>query len=200
MRSKNPELMKKIKSFIEDFFEESHRMPTVRETANGMNVSPSCVHRYLVEMAGKGYISYEHGKLSTDKIDKMRLTTNKAALVGSVPCGSPDEREAYIEDYIPLPVSIFGVGDLYILKADGDSMTEAGIDDGDLVVIKETNHADIGDIVVALNEDNRNTLKRLRFDYEQGCYYLHPENEKYDDIYVTQLVIQGIAQHVIKEL
>lgn len=200
MRSKNPELMKKLKLFIEDCFEANHRMPTVREAAKEMNVSPSCVHRYLVEMAEKGYISYENGRLSTDKIDKMRLATNNAALVGSIPCGSPDEREAYVEDYMPLPVSIFGADNLYILRADGDSMTEAGIDDGDLVVIKKTSHADIGDIIVALDEDNRNTLKRLEFDCDKECYYLHPENENYNDIYVTELVIQGIAQHVIKEL
>lgn len=200
MRSKDPELMKKIKRFIEECFEESHRMPTVRETAKEMGVAPSCIHRYLVEMADKGMITYSSGRLSTDKIDKMKLSTNNAPLIGSIPCGTPDEREAYVEGYMPLPVSIFGTGSLYILRANGDSMTDAGIDDGDLVVIKEQNHASIGDIVAVLDGESRNTLKTLGFDYDKGCYYLHPENDKYDDIYVKELTIQGVAKHVIKAL
>ena len=135
MRSKNTDLMMNIKEFIESCFENEHRMPTVREIAKEMNISTSCSHRYLVEMAEKNMISYVNGKMSTDKIDKMNLQTNSAAVVGSIPCGTPDEREACIEDYVPLPVSIFGDGDLYILHAQGDSMIEAGISNGDLIVI-----------------------------------------------------------------
>ena len=200
MRSKNKELMAEIKLFIEISFEDTHRMPTVREIAKEMHISPSCVHRYLVEMDERNIISYSNGRMSTDKIDKMNLQMNNAALVGSIPCGSPDEREAYVEDYMPLPVSIFGSGDLYILHADGDSMTNAGIDDGDLVVIRKQNYANVGDIVVALDDENQNTLKTLCFDEDERRYYLHPENEKYDDIYVNGFIVQGVAQHVIKKL
>ncbi len=200
MRSKNPELMKRIKLFIEDCFEENHRMPTLREIAKEMSISLSCVQRYLVEMAERELISYSNGRMSTEKIDKMSLSTNNAALVGSIPCGSPDEREAYVEDYMPLPVSIFGSGDLYILRADGDSMIDAGIEHGDLVVVKEQNYAEIGDIVVALVENSYNTLKRLEYDNERQSYYLHPENDNYEDIYVDNLSIQGVAKHVIKQL
>ena len=200
MRSKNISLMMSIKEFIESCFENDHRMPTVREIAKEMNISTSCSHRYLVEMAEKNMISYVNGKMSTDKIDKMNLQTNSAAVVGSIPCGTPDEREAYIEDYVPLPISIFGEGDLYILHAQGDSMIYAGISDGDLIVIKKQNHANIGDIVVALDDENRNTLKTLCYNEKMKRYYLHPENNRYDDIYVKDLVIQGIASHVIKQL
>ena len=192
--------MDRIKLFIEDCFEENHRMPTVREIAKEMNIAPSCAHRYLVEMAERGLILYSQGRMSTEKIDKMKLATNNAALVGSIPCGSPDEREAYVEDYMPLPVSIFGSGDLYILRASGDSMIDAGIDDGDLVVIKEQNIAQIGDIVAALVKNSCNTLKRLEYDDERQSYYLHPENDNYGDIYVDDLFIQGVAKHVIKQL
>lgn len=200
MRSKNTYLMINIKEFIESCFEGEHRMPTVREIAKEMNISISCAHRYLVEMGEKNIISYVNGKMSTDKIDKMNLQTNSAAVVGSIPCGAPDEREAYIEDYVPLPVSIFGEGDLYILHAQGDSMIEAGISNGDLVVIKKQNHANIGDIVVALDDEKRNTLKTLCYNEERNLYYLHPENKQYDDIYVKDLVVQGIASHVIKQI
>lgn len=200
MRHKNTELMLKIKDFIESCFEENHRMPTVREIAAEMNVAPSCVHRYLVEMNEREMISYSNGRMSTEKIDKMNFQTNNAALIGSIPCGVPDIREAHIEDYMPLPVSIFGSDELYVLHADGDSMTGVGIDDGDLVVIRKQNHANVGDVVVALDGENQNTLKTLYFDDNKKRYYLHPENDRYDDIYVSELIIQGIAQHIIKKL
>lgn len=200
MRSKNVELMNRIKEFIEDSFESNHRMPTVREIAGKMSVAPSLVHRYLVSMADRDMISYSNGRMSTEKIDKMNLRTNNAPVIGSVPCGTPDEREASIEEYLQLPVSLFGDGKLYLLHASGDSMIGAGIDDGDLVVIKEQSEANVGQIVVALDDNNCNTLKTLCYDKEKGCYYLHPENERYDDIYVDAISIQGIAQHVIKKL
>ena len=105
-----------------------------------------------------------------------------------------------VEDYMQLPVSIFGTGNLYILHADGDSMIDVGINDGDLVVIKEQDYANVGQIVVALDDNNCNTLKTLAYDNKKKCYYLHPENENYDDIYVKGLSIQGVAQHIIKKL
>lgn len=75
-------------------------MPTVREIANGMKIAVSCAHRYLVEMADREIISYANEKMSTDKIDKMDLRTNNAAFAGSIPCGTPDEREAYLLLYV----------------------------------------------------------------------------------------------------
>lgn len=200
MRSKNKDLMEKIKLFIESCFNENYRMPTVREIGKAMGISPSCVHRYLVEMNERNIISYSNGKMSTERIESMKLHTNNAALIGSIPCGTPDIREAFIEDYLPLPVSVFGTGELYILRAEGDSMIGVGIDDGDLVVIKQTNHANVGDIVVALDGDSCNTLKTLCFDDKKSCYYLHPENDRYEDMYLNEIVIQGVAKHIIKTL
>lgn len=105
-----------------------------------------------------------------------------------------------MEEYIPLPVSVFGSGDFYVLRASGDSMIDAEINSGDLVVIEKQQTANIGDIVVALTDDRLNTLKRLCFDEERNCYYLHPENAAYEDIYVQGLSVQGVARHVIKAL
>ncbi|MCD8048572.1 MAG: transcriptional repressor LexA [Clostridia bacterium] len=200
MRSKNPELMNDIKQFINDYYETNHRTPTVREIAAKMGVAPSCVQRYLVEMNERGMVSYVNGRLSTDRIDKLNTQTNSTPVVGTIPCGTPLLEEEYIEDYLPLPVSIFGSDDLYILRASGNSMIGVGIDDGDLVVIKKQNHAQPGDIVVALDEYNQNTLKTLSYDVCRHCYYLRPENSSYRSIYVKELVIQGVAQHVIKRL
>ena len=78
-------------------------------------------------------------------------------------------------------------------------MVGAGIQDGDLVLIRQQETAEIGDIVVAL-VDNEVTLKRLEFDEDRKSYYLHPENKRMRDIYVDQLTVQGVAVKVLKDL
>jgi len=200
MRSKNPELMLRIQEYIEKHFKKYSSTPTVREVAKAMGISVSSAQRYLVAMADRHMISYDRGVTSTPKIELMNPDFNRAALVGSIPCGTPEEKEAQIEEYIPLSVSVFGSGDFYVLRASGDSMIDAQIDDGDLVVIREQQDAGIGEIVVALTDEEKNTLKRLEYDSETRRYYLHPENEKYTDIYVKNLRVQGVATHVIKAL
>ena len=200
MRSKSTELMLQIKSYIENYFERYAATPTVREIAKSMHIATSSAYRYLVAMSERDMISYENGIISTPKIEMMSPEVNPAAIVGSIPCGTPDERETLVEEYLPLSVSVFGNGSFYVLRASGDSMIDAGIDDGDLIVIKEHSTANIGDIVVALTDEDKNTLKRLRYDSEKQSYYLHPENKALEDIYVDDLRVQGVATHVIKAL
>ena len=200
MRSKSMELMSQIREYIERYFDRYSSTPTVREIAGAMHIATSSAHRYLVTMAERNMLSYENGVLSTAKIEMMTPQVNHAAIVGSIPCGTPEEKEAQIEEYLPLSVSVFGSGSFYVLRASGDSMIEAQIDDGDLVIIREQEKANLGDIVVALTDEEKNTLKRLCYDHEKDCYYLHPENKELDDIYVKKLRVQGIATHVIKAL
>ena len=200
MRSKSLELMLRIKDYIERYYERYSSTPTVREISASMKIAASSAHRYLVAMADKDMVSYENGVLSTPRIEMLSPEVRHAAIVGSIPCGTPEEREAQIEEYLPLSVSVFGKGDFYALRASGDSMIEAQIDDGDLVIIREQQTANIGDIVVALTDEDKNTLKRLRYDEERQSYYLHPENKDMEDIYVSDLRVQGVATHVIKAL
>ena len=121
-------------------------------------------------------------------------------IIGSISCGLPADVEEYVEDYVPLPVSIFGRGELYILRASGDSMIDAGISDGDLVVVRKTTEADDGDIVVALTEETGTTLKRLLHDKNSGRVILHPENSSMQDMLFDSIAVQGIAVKVIKNL
>ena len=198
MRSKSMELMLRIKEYIEKYYEWHSSATTVREIAGAMKIAVSSAHRYLVAMAEKEMISYENGVLSTPKIEMMNPEFSPAAIVGSIPCGAPDEREAQVEEYLPLSVSFFGKGNFYALRASGNSMIDAQIDDGDLIIIREQQTAEIGDIVVALTDEDKNTLKRLCFDNEQQRYYLHPENKEMEDIYVSSLRVQGVVTHIIK--
>lgn len=199
MRSKSPELMKEICQYAEQYYLQNGISPSTTKIAEEVGVSRGTVYKYLVAMNDRGMIEYDGHDIQTDVTRKLNTETSQTAIVGSVPCGSPQYEEENIEEYISLPTAIFGKGDFYILHASGDSMVDAGIDDGDLVVIRKQNYADDGDIVVAL-VDNQNTLKTFYRDEQGRKIILHPENESMDDIVVDNCYIQGIACHVIKAL
>ena len=113
--------------------------------------------------------------------------------------GIPLLSEENVESYVKLPTELVGRGDYYFLRANGDSMMNAGIDDGDFVLINKTTEANNGDIVVALI-DNENTLKRLYRDDKNRKIILHPENEKYEDISVDYCQVQGVAVKILKDI
>lgn len=142
--------------------------------------------------------------IRTPMINKFAPDSAPCSLVGSIPCGSAQTEEENIREYISLPVSLFGNGRFYILEASGDSMVDASIDDGDLVVIRTDCTAEVGDIVVALTEDDESTLKVYGgVDHDTKKAILEYRNQdKYPNevILVRHLVVQGVAKHVIKAL
>ena len=138
-----------------------------------------------------------HRSIVTKRRKQTLSETVEIPVLGSISCGLPKFAEENIEEYVRLPVSLFGRGDFFLLRANGDSMIEAGIDYGDLVLIRQQNCAEPGDIVVALIDDEA-TLKR--FYPENHRIRLHPENSEMDDIYVDNCIIQGVAVNVIKNL
>lgn len=200
MRYKDPELMQRIRDFVDDYFAEEGRFPSTTEIGKAVGVSRGTAYRYLVEMDERGLISYDGSEILTEKIERLRSTQIAEVYTGSIPCGTPESVEPMVDDYVSLPTSIFGSGEMYVLRTRGDSMIEVGIEEGDFVVVKKQRTAQIGDIVVALTDEDQNTLKRLCFDKQQQCYYLHPENKEMNDIYVASLRVQGVATHVIKTL
>ena len=204
MRSKNPELMKEICTYLSDYYRDRRSSPSVNEIAKAAGIAKTTAYRYLVDMNERGMISYDGHTIETPQIDKCVSGYFSAPIVGSIHCGDPETEEEHVEEYVSLPESIFGKGQFYILRASGDSMVDAGIEDGDLVVIKKQDTASVGDIVVALDEDSQNTLKTFDgIDEESGYAILKYENRrKYRNkvIRVRELVVQGVAKHVIKAL
>ena len=198
MRSKSPELMSEIKKYIEDYYLQNRQSPSTTKIAEAVGIARGTAYKYLVEMAEKNMIEYDGQEISTNVTRKYSGEQTQTPIVGSIPCGSPQYEEENIEEYVSLPTAIFGKGDFFILRS-GQSMIEAGIDDGDLVVVKKQVEAKEGDIVVAL-VDNQNTLKRYFRDDENKKIILHPENKKMKDIIVDECCIQGVACHIIKEL
>ena len=205
MRSKDPQLMEKIGRFAGDYYRQNHRTPTTREIAAEVGVSAACAYNYLVEMDRRGLLSYENGRISgLSRMEKTRPGYFSAPLVGSIACGDPEAEEEQVEMYVSLPEAVFGTGKFYLLRASGDSMEDAGISDGDLVLIDRVPECESGDIVVALNEDGENTLKRYGgVDPATHRAVLEYANEKVDPgqrILVRELVLQGVARKVIRNL
>ena len=202
MQVKKPQLMERIKSFALSYYRENNRMPNIRAISGGVGMDVCSVQKYLVEMGKRGMIDYDgkirsiHGASGSAK----EVPVYNAGILGSIACGIPENAEESVEAYVPLPTDIFGKGDLYVLRATGDSMTDAGIDDGDLVVVRKTHEAKNGDIVVALVDNEATTLKRMFIDENRGCVILHPENKQLSDIIVPTCQIQGVAVKVIKNL
>lgn len=199
MRRRNVELMNRIIEFAEQYYLENSSSPSVRTIADRFGIGVSTAYRYLLEMDERGLITYDGKRISNDRIEKLNSNSGviRAAVVGSIACGIPNLAEENVEEYVSLPRSMFGDGEFFILRASGESMIDAGIETGDLVVIRKQACAEDGQIVVALVEDEA-TLKRLY--REKGKVRLHPENRAMDDIIVDDCIIQGIAVKVIKDL
>lgn len=198
MRTKSREIKDAIKSYIEQVG-SSGGSPSYSDISNAVGTSKSNVRRYIVEMLGDGELVQSTYGYITDKMDRAASDMQTVPVLGSIPCGPLTEETEYLEGYYNLPTSFLGHGEHYLLRASGDSMTNAGIDDGDLVLIRKQNDAENGDIVVAL-ADNLSTLKRLYRDDKRKCVVLRPENDYMDDIIVKECYVQGVAVKIIKDI
>lgn len=200
MRSKDQELMKNIIDFIDEYYLDNYSTPTMQEIADKFNLAKSSASRYISVMRDNGMLEHTKGKsgiktASMSKSDNIVFTP----VVGSVSCGKMLLAEENVETYLPLPTSILGKGKFFILKAHGDSMINAGINDGDYVIVRKQDYAEIGQIVVALVDDEA-TLKRYYLDNKRKQVRLHPENENYEDMYFDNITIQGVAVKNISDV
>lgn len=197
---------------IEECIREKGYGPTVREVCQSLGLSsPSTVHVHLKALENKGLIKRDPLKsrsiaLTYALSDGERFsniiqpTFNKIVnvpLVGNVAAGSPILAEENITDTLSLPTDIVGDAPSFLLSVRGESMIEAGINDGDYVVVKEQPVADNGDIVVALIDDGA-TVKR--FYRESDHIRLQPENSTMDPIITRDCSIAGKVVAVFRRL
>ena len=204
MRSKNKELMINMVDFINDYFRDFNNTPTIRKISERFNLAKSSVQRYLVSMDESGMIEYCNGEIITDYIRKISIGGNYTPLVGGIPCGDPNVEDSVVEEYVNLPCSIFGNGNYYLLIAKFDSMEDVGIHDGDVLVIEPAQTAEIGDIVVALDDEGQNTLKKYNGynNVTKKFELLYCNQSRYPDrvIEIDKLTIQGVLKFVIKKM
>ena len=193
--------IKDMIEYIDKHYLKYKYTPSLRDIEAELGFSRQTALRYLQELDEQGVLKYDGKTIITQRI--AQLTTDdtvRVPVVGSIPCGVPTSEEQTRGKYLSIPKSWVRSGKHYILKASGDSMIDAGIDDGDLVLVKMTKKAELGQIVAALDENNQSTLKRLVFDAKKERPVLRAENRHYKDICPQQIVIQGVAVKVIKDL
>lgn len=201
MRSKNEQTLSAILTLINDCYFQEGTYPNLQQIANTVGLSTTQTYRYVDELIKRGEIDKKgkFGDLQTKEIANTICNNNRLPIVGEIACGGPILAEENIESYVTFSKELLGSGKFFILRAKGDSMINAGINDGDLVIVRQQETAEIGQIVVALI-GNEATLKRYYLDNKRKKIRLHPENDKMEDMFFDDIAIQGIAVKVLKDL
>lgn len=197
MRMTKEESRTKILSYIREEIQNKGYPPSVREICQAVGFkSTSSVHAHLRDLEREGLL-----RRDATKPRAMELTDNPRGrivpLVGRVTAGVPILAQENIEDEIILPQDMVRGEDVFALRVEGTSMIEAGILDGDIVVVRKQNDAVNGDIVVAMTEENEATVKRIF--YEEHCVRLQPENCTMDPIYVDEVTVLGRVVALFRE-
>ena len=190
MRTLNEETLRRMEEYIRERQRKDGVSPSYREIMHALGMSSlNLVQRYVLALENQGRIRRTRlGSIALPK--RLDAGKNKITpLVGDIACGQPSFAEENIEASYALPEAIFGKGELFMLHTHGDSMIDAGIREGDLIVVRRQSSADDGQIVVALM-DGEATLKRLF--HRDGKIVLHPENRQMQDIVVENCGIQGV--------
>ncbi|MCI6868611.1 MAG: transcriptional repressor LexA [Lachnospiraceae bacterium] len=183
-----------ILNYIKNEILERGFPPAVREICQAVGLkSTSSVHSHLESLEKNGYIRRDPTKpraieILDDSFQMVRREMVNVPVVGTVAAGQPILAEQNIDSYYPIPAEFMPNEQTFILKVKGDSMVNAGILNGDSVVVKQQSTAHNGEIVVALVDDSA-TVKT--FYKEDGHYRLQPENDTMDPIIVDECQILG---------
>ena len=199
-----------ILKFIEKQISKNGYPPSVREIGAAVGLkSTATVHGYLSKLQAKGYIKKEEQKGRTLKLLKGNDTKEEAKelytgkemvevpVVGKITAGEPILAVENVTDTFPIPIDFVGNAESFMLKVRGESMIEAGILDGDLILVKKQNTANNGEIVVALIGDEA-TVKT--FYKEKDHIRLQPENSTMDPIIVPTCEILGKVAGVFRKI
>lgn len=187
-----------ILEYIKDEVSNKGYPPSVREIAVAVGLaSSSTVHGHLSRLESKGYIRRDPTKPRAIEVLDLSLESNVpkdtvryAPVIGKVTAGLPITAVENIEEFIPLPGSSSSPDDnIFILIIQGESMVEAGILDGDMVIVKQQNVAQNGEIVVAMTDENEATVKR--FFKEKNHIRLQPENATMEALIYQNVTILG---------
>jgi len=202
---------KEILEFVNTHVNAHGYPPTVREIGQAVGLtSPSTVHAHLAKLESAGLIRRDatkpralevieggRGRRVPEAVPAAPIGATVLPLVGQVAAGSPVVAEDQIEEYLPLPDQFCRDAD-FVLEVRGDSMINAGILDGDFVVVRKQSDARDGEIVVALVGDEDATVKR--FFRENGRVRLQPENDALEPMYPEQVSVLGSVQAVFRRL
>jgi len=194
---------RRVLQFIEQEAARCNYPPSVREIGKALGISSTAtVHGYLDLLEEKGYIMRMATKPRAIKLlvsaeGDPELKCSFAPLVGRVAAGMPVLAAENREGYFPIPDHLSAGENCFVLKVEGDSMIDAGINDGDYVIVRQQISAENGEIVAARIDDEA-TIKR--FYREHGGFRLQPENSIYSPILVNDLEILGKVIALFRKL
>ena len=193
------ENQQRILDFIKSEIEEKGYPPSVREICAAVGLrSTSTVHAHLNHLEEKGLIRRDSTKpRALEVLDGSQSRGRSVPLVGRVTAGQPILAVENIEEYLSLPQSVLGQGEMFSLRVEGESMIDAGIMDGDIVVLRQQDTAENGEIVVAMTPDDEATVKRIF--YEENRVRLQPENPTMQPIYVDTVTVLGKLTALIRQ-
>jgi repressor LexA len=194
-----------ILDYLRDFVDEHGYPPTVREIGEAVGLrSPSTVHAHLAQLERAGLLRRDPTKpRAIELTDRIAHTdVRRLPLLGEIAAGGPLLAEQNVEDYVAVPEPLSRGGEEFLLRVKGDSMVNAGILDGDIVVVDRRQDANNGEIVVALAGDDEladeATVKR--FFREDGRVRLQPENDTLEPIYAQHVQILGKVIGVFRQI
>ena len=179
-----------ILDFIRREIDDKGYPPSVREICLAVGLkSTSTVHAHLNRLEEEGYIRRDATKpRALELTDTATVRGRSVPLVGRVTAGMPILAQQNIEEYYMLPQNLVGGDEVFILSVQGESMIEAGILDGDFVIVRRQSHAENGESVVAMIDDEA-TVKRIF--YEKTRVRLQPENSAMQPIYARDVTVLG---------
>lgn len=196
-----------IFNYIKQIVQSKGYPPSVREIGEAVGLaSSSTVHGHLSRLEEKGYIRRDPTKPRAIEIvnDVMGEPLNMeetiyVPVIGKVTAGTPITAVENVEEYYPLPEHFTSThnGQIFILNVVGDSMIEAGILDGDRVIVRSQSFAENGNIIVAMTEEEEATIKR--FYKEKNRYRLQPENSSLEPIYLNHVSVLGKVIGLFRE-
>ncbi|WP_139488858.1 transcriptional repressor LexA [Brevibacillus dissolubilis] len=186
-----------IIDFIRKEVKDKGYPPSVREIGEAVGLaSSSTVHGHLARLEKKGLIRRDPTKpRAIELLDETRIPEEledriiRVPVLGKVTAGLPITAIESVEEYFPLPENIVSSDNVFMLRVSGESMIEAGILDGDYVIVRQQNVANNGDIVVAMTEEDEATVKR--FFKEKTHFRLQPENSQMEPIILDHVMILG---------
>lgn len=212
---------RKILTYMKEEIKKKGYPPTVREMCTALGIkSTSTTHKDLENLEMKGYIKKDPAKPralmiidpetgksfgESESAEPVRVETERADVVdvpviGRIAAGTPILAEQNIDDTIPVPARFLPKGNSFMLTVRGESMIEAGIMDGDYILVHQQNTANNGDIVVAMVDGFESEATVKTFYKESGHVRLQPENQNMSPIIVSDVKILGLVKGVFRYL
>jgi repressor LexA len=191
---------KEILDFVSEFIQKHGYSPLYEEIGQKFGLSAlSTVHEHITELVDKGYLEKDERKERGLYLPKKIKPYLEIPISGEIACGKAIEVIEEREEYIKVAREQSLKGNLYALRAKGDSMIDEGIFDGDIIIAKKQSVADNGDTVVAIIDDNTATLKKIYIENNEKIK-LQPANPKYEPIYRKEVKIRGVVVKIIRNL